>query len=250
MACPLFRELGVCELRRELVGNRFLGVEVGLKRGTLEFVEQIAFLDFSAVREVDLLEIGGHAGEDIDPIDRLDPADELVDLCQRLLPRCDDADRGDARAGLGPGDPNRCGGRKEHEACSRRSRESDPNLSDGSGKLAKASRQSASPTIVTLATSLMDHAYSPLSVSSAAAVFRKSVSFLELTVAEVCRETTSLDRKPRPRVICLDGKRYVGAHALDLSFGTHFFNRKRDCSVSALPLRVVFESGRESPFGS
>ena len=65
------QQVALCLLHRRLEGVR------------LDAIEDVAFLDVRTVLEQDVLEIAGHAGADLNPIDCLDPTDELARLGDR-----------------------------------------------------------------------------------------------------------------------------------------------------------------------
>ena len=65
----------------------------------------IALADLGAFVEQPLLQKGGEAGDDVDPIDRLDPSQKLAGLGDRPPGRFHDADcgwPGGGRLGLNP----------------------------------------------------------------------------------------------------------------------------------------------------
>ena len=75
-------------------------LHVGLERAALQHGRAGRPADLGAFGEQALLEEGGHAGEQIDPVDRLDAADELAALGDRLAAHRGGADRRRAAAEL------------------------------------------------------------------------------------------------------------------------------------------------------
>jgi hypothetical protein len=75
-------------------------VDRGLEQAFLDAVEGGALLDQIALLEQDCFQVAFDARPDVDPIDRLDPADEIERLCDRLLLGGDRADRNGGRRAL------------------------------------------------------------------------------------------------------------------------------------------------------
>jgi len=73
--------------------SRLLLVYGRLVRRALERVQQIALLDVSAFREKLLLQVGAHARNDVDAVDRLNTAIEFVAVGHRLALHRDHSDR-------------------------------------------------------------------------------------------------------------------------------------------------------------
>ena len=67
-------------MRLQLLHDRLVGVDLRLKRGLFEEVEEIALLDLGSLNEEPLFEEGGDPGNERHPPHRLDAADEFVGL--------------------------------------------------------------------------------------------------------------------------------------------------------------------------
>ena len=86
-------QVGVLQLRLVLSDHRLLRLDIGLERALLEAVEQLALLDFRAFGEVALVKESRDAGDEVDPVGRLDAADILARRGDRLPDGRHDADR-------------------------------------------------------------------------------------------------------------------------------------------------------------
>src|SRR6185437_15353759 len=87
------RQIGILQLRLDLRDRPLLGLDVGAEGSLLQPIEEIARLDLGALREEPLVEEGGDARHEVDPVGRLDAADELARRRDRGSPDLDDADR-------------------------------------------------------------------------------------------------------------------------------------------------------------
>ncbi len=101
MRGALGRQLGIFKRCLELRHLRLLRGEIGLERAALEPIELSPFLISAPSYEQALFQKRGDARDDIDAIDRLDPAEEFAGLGDRPPGRLDDADGG--RRSAGPG---------------------------------------------------------------------------------------------------------------------------------------------------
>jgi hypothetical protein len=99
---PVGGQFGVFERRLQLRDLGFFRREIGLEWTALETIEFIAGLEFGALVEQPLFQKRGDAGDYVDAIDGLDPAEKLAGFGNRSFDRFDHSHRrGAARGRLG-----------------------------------------------------------------------------------------------------------------------------------------------------
>src|SRR5262249_25618622 len=104
------RQLCVAVLRLELFDIRLVGIDLSLKGGLLQEVEEIALLDLGTFHKQSLLKKSADPGNQCHPPHRLDAPDKLLGLGDLLALGAHDPDRGWPRgSGLGVGGDWECG---------------------------------------------------------------------------------------------------------------------------------------------